>query len=117
MGDGHLSCRAFAFSESGRLVVEQRQDYLQVRVESTQPGLFTGGIIGFGKSHIDMQFGLENGYASTELFGVLLEHFKNGLEMSIEVKGDPVKRWSLFGSSAMLLKLNECEDTGGVPPT
>lgn len=115
--DGVHGCRATKSGAQGQVMIEKYQNEWNLIVPSRQGGTFTGGIVSIDGYKIDSQFGLRNGYGIKPLTLRTLERLKKGATLSVRVNGDLSLSWSLSGSTAAILKVEECAANGGERPT
>lgn len=113
---GFTGCRALKDGPAGPLIIGRLNGFWNIVVPTYQTGTFGGAILSVDKNDIDSQFGFFDGWASRELGNRTLDLIKSGRELGVEINGDAPRRWSLSGSTAALLKVQECLATGGVAP-
>lgn len=115
---GFNGCMAVKPGPSGDLSIgfNRQENSWQMVVPTSQGGRFGGAILSVGKTDFDSQFGFEGGSATKELSATELSYLKKGKEVGVEIIGDPVRYWSLSGSTAAILKVQECNNNQGRTP-
>lgn len=111
--NGFIGCRAVRYENGNQLVLELYQNLWQVVVPTNQAGVFGGGILGVGKVDFDAQFGFQGGFATKQLTSSELGYIKSGNQLGVEINGDFPRHWSLAGSTAAILKVQECYNYSG----
>lgn len=115
--NGVKGCRA-SVNQSGRtMMIEQYHGHWNLIVPTRQTSTFAGGVVKIDNAVYDSQFGIFNGYAVYQLYSDMLGKLKAGSKVSVRVNGDPELAFSLKGSTAAILKVQECVKTGGEAPT
>ncbi|WP_143595856.1 hypothetical protein [Tropicibacter naphthalenivorans] len=83
-------------------------------LNTNQGGRFGGGVVDIGKASVDAQFGFDSGVAMREISAAEIPLIKAGREFGVQINGDgPMKYWSLTGSTAAMLKAEECGQRPG----
>lgn len=113
---GFVGCRAVKTSRNGHLIVERHNGIWQLVVPTDRTDVYGGAILSIDKADIDSQFGFENGWATRELSARELDLIKAGNQLGVEINGEPPRYWELSGSTAAILKAQECADNGGNLP-
>jgi hypothetical protein len=72
-----------------------------------QSGGFDGGVVSIDGRTIDAQFGFNNGTATREVIPWELGLLKNGSNLTVRINGESAFAFSLNGSTAAILKIQE----------
>lgn len=110
---GFIGCRAVKTERGEQLALEYYSNLWQIVVPTQQTSTFGGAIMGVDKADFDAQFGFDFGYATKELTPNELQYLKRGSQLGVEINGDYPRYWSLSGSTAAILKIQECNSNGG----
>lgn len=101
-------------SEYGRsLLLGVSQGLWHLAAPTGQIGRFGGAVLSIDKVDIDSQFGFDQGLAIRELSPSELYSIKRGRQLGVHIRGDAPMWWSLSGSTAAILKVQECADRQG----
>jgi hypothetical protein len=111
--NGFIGCRAVKNERGEQLALEYYSNMWQIVVPTQQTSTFGGAIMGVDKADFDAQFGFVSGYATKELTPAELQYLKRGSQLGVEINGDYPRYWSLSGSTAAILKIQECTSNGG----
>jgi len=110
---GFAGCRATKIENGSQLALELYNNLWQIVVPTDQASVFGGAILSVDKMDFDSQFGFINGFATKELTQTEIKHIKSGNQIGVEIIGDFPRYWSLRGSTAAILKVQECNANGG----
>jgi len=119
---GPQGCRAMKKGPAGEIILNDRivdrtaEGAWELIVPTDQTSRYEGGILSVDKIDFEVQFGIENGWATRELTDGEFEQMKAGDQLVVEITGDPARTWSLAGFTAASLKVYECMTQGGIPP-
>lgn len=115
-----VGCRAAKYGASGPFMIDYSQEGWRLLVpheDSPDQGVFEGARFAVDNTVIDAQVGLElPHWAALSLEEPQLRLLRGGTVASLQVNGQRKVTAALSGSSAMLLKVEECLDRGGEPP-
>jgi len=115
-----VGCRAAKYGASGPFMIDYSQEGWRLLVpheDSPDQGVFEGARFAVDDTVIDSQVGLElPHWAALLLEEPQLRLLRGGTVASLQVNGQRKVTAGLSGSSAMLLKVEECFDGGGEPP-
>jgi len=114
--DGVHGCRAIKQGAAGPLIIENYRNEWNLIVRSSQTGVFTGGVVAIDGYLVDSQFGLKNGYGIKTLTSPTLGRLKAGSQVNVRINGDRNQSFSLSGSTAAILKVEECAKNRGEKP-
>jgi len=112
--DGFLGCGAAKTERAGQLLLEYNNRRWNIIVPTDQTGRFGGAIFSVDKHDFDSQFGFDLGFATKEITRTELSFIKSGSSLGVEINGDRARYWSLSGSTAAILKVQECSANQGV---
>lgn len=115
-----VGCRGAKYGASGPFMIDYSQEGWRLLVpheDSPGQGVFEGARFAVDNTVIDAQVGLElPHWAALFLEEPQLRLLRGGTVASLQVNGQRKVTAGLSGSSAMLLKVEECFDRGGEPP-
>lgn len=115
-GTGFVGCRAIKKERGAALWIAQRNKIWRVIVPTKQSGRFGGAIMSVDKADFDIQFGFQDGRAIRELTTTEFKSIHAGNVLGVHINGDRQHSWSLSGSAAAIIKVQECVDRKGAKP-
>lgn len=117
---GHFNgCRASKRDNKKLLVVERLLDNVpgmspwQLVVRTRQSGRSGGALVTYDSTAVDSEFMILDGFATRELVPYEVEKFRQSSHLHVIINQGRTRTWSLSGSAAALLKIEECVDRGG----
>ncbi|MGV0911574.1 VHL beta domain-containing protein [Martelella sp. FOR1707] len=116
---GFLGCGAVKAEPAGPLVVENYQDKWQLVVPTgrSDADRYDGALISFDDRAIDSQFGFEGGHAVSHLTRDEIGFLMQASSLKVAVNDEKPLRFNLSGSTAAVLKIRECLERRGAPPS
>jgi hypothetical protein len=112
-----IGCHGQKNTRAETLAFRTRYGQMEMVVPNEGPGTgFAGALVQIDRSAIDAQFGFEGGYAFRALTDHEIGLLKKGSRVQVRINGQYQQEHSLKGSTAALLKIQECESRKGQLP-